>query len=110
MEKYGVFGKMIRRATLFLDTMQQVTLQFKKQDKEFKISVVYARCNAMERLELWEELESIVENVQFLWVIGGDFNVILNEEEKMGGLEFTINEAIDFASFISSNALSEELF
>ncbi|XP_049396567.1 uncharacterized protein LOC125860610 [Solanum stenotomum] len=96
--------------SLILDTVQQVTIQFKKNEKDFLISAVYARCNAMERLELWEELESIAENVRCPWVIGGDFNVILNEEERLGGLEFTINEAIDFASFISSNALSEVQF
>lgn len=31
----------------------------------------------------------------------GDFNVILNEEEKLGALEFTQNEAIDFAHCIN---------
>ncbi|WMV18188.1 hypothetical protein MTR67_011573 [Solanum verrucosum] len=96
--------------SLILDTVQQVTIQFKKNEKDFLISAVYARCNAMERLELWEELESIAENVRCPWVIGGDFNVILNEKEKLGGLEFTINEAIDFDSLISSNALSEVQF
>lgn len=35
--------------------------------------------------------------------------MILNEE-KLGGLDFTINEASDFASFITSNALSEVHF
>ncbi|XP_015169816.1 uncharacterized protein [Solanum tuberosum] len=92
---------------ILLDTIQQVTIQFKHNNKEFIISVVYARCNALKRLELWEELESIAERVQYPWIIGGDFNVILNEEEKLGGLEFSPNEAIDFAAFISSGALSE---
>ncbi|KAH0696829.1 hypothetical protein KY289_014311 [Solanum tuberosum] len=95
---------------IVLDTVQQVTFQFKKNDKEFMILAVYARCNAVERLELWEELDSIEEHVQCPWIIGGDFNVILDEKEKVGGLDFTINEAIDFASFISRNALSEVHF
>lgn len=34
------------------DTLQQLTFQLKKNDKEFKIFVVYARRLAMERLEL----------------------------------------------------------
>ncbi|KAK4738194.1 hypothetical protein R3W88_001891 [Solanum pinnatisectum] len=93
--------------SIILDTMQQLTIQFTKNDKEFMISAVYARCNPLERLELWEELENITENVQCPWIIGGDFSVILSEEEKLGGLDFTLNEAIDFASFISSCALSE---
>ncbi|KAH0679394.1 hypothetical protein KY284_020479 [Solanum tuberosum] len=96
--------------SIILDTVQQVSIQFRKNDKEFIISAVYARCNALERLELWEELDSIAERVQCPWVIGGDFNMILKKEEKLGGLEFTHNEAMDFAAFISSCALSEMHF
>lgn len=39
--------------------------------------------------------------------MGGDFNVILNEEEKLGGLEFTQQEAINFAHCISYSGLSK---
>ncbi|XP_015054917.1 uncharacterized protein LOC107001349 [Solanum pennellii] len=90
-----------------LDTVQQVTIKFKIDIKFLLISVVYARCNALERLELWEELERINDRDRCPWIIGGDFNVILNEEEKLGGLPFTQHEAIDFASFICMCALSE---
>ncbi|KAH0714422.1 hypothetical protein KY284_007327 [Solanum tuberosum] len=90
-----------------LDIVQQVTIRFKIDSKFFLISVVYARCNALERLELWEELDSIIDRDRWPWIIGGDFNVILNEEEKLGGLPFTQHEAIDFASFICMCALSE---
>ncbi|KAH0661803.1 hypothetical protein KY284_026734 [Solanum tuberosum] len=108
--KIWCFWKDDWEGSIILDTVQHVTIQFKKNDKEFLISAVYVRCNTMERLELWEELESIATNARCTWVIGGDFNVIISEEEKVGGLEFTLNEAIDFASFISSNALSEVPF
>ena len=64
-------------------------MQFSKNNKSVIISSVYARCNATERLELWDDLESLVDREQCPWIIGGDFNVILNEEEKLGGLQFT---------------------
>ncbi|KAK4706689.1 hypothetical protein R3W88_033755 [Solanum pinnatisectum] len=105
--KIWYFWKDEWMGSILLDTIQQVTIQFKHNNKKFIISVVYARCNALERLELWEKLESIAERVQCPWIIRGDFNVILNKEEKLGGLEFSPNEAIDFAAFISSDALSE---
>lgn len=38
-------------------------------------------------------------------MVGGDFNVILNEEEKQGGLPFTNVEAQDFATFVANYAL-----
>lgn len=50
----------------------------------------------MERLELWEELQSIIPDGDIPWIIGGDFNVILNEDEKLGGLTFDQQEALDF--------------
>lgn len=39
--------------------------------------------------------------------MGGDFNVILHEEEKMGGLTFTQQEEVDFAQCINNCALTE---
>lgn len=39
-----------------------------------------------------------------------DFNVILNEEEKLGGIAFEQQKAMDFALFINSYALSEVSF
>lgn len=43
-------------------------------------------------------------------MVGGDFIVILNEEEKLGGLEFIQMEAIEFAQCINACALSEVNF
>lgn len=39
--------------------------------------------------------------------LGGDFSVILSEEEKLGGLDYTVQESIDFAQCISACALTE---
>lgn len=47
--------------------------------------------------------------VDIPWIVGGDFNVILNEEEKMGGL-FEQQEAIDFALCINNCSLIEPKF
>lgn len=55
------------------------------------------------------ELENIeVGNAP--WMVGGDFNDILNKEEKLGGLEFTQMEAVDFAQCISNCGLNEVHF
>lgn len=45
--------------------------------------------------------------MQEMWLVGGDFNVILTEEEKQGGLPFTNAEAQDFATCIATCALTE---
>lgn len=75
----------------------------------FYISSIYTRCSTVERLDLWEELKSI--NIQNLpRTIGGNFNVILNKEEKLGGLEFTQMKVLDFVQCINNCALSEIKF
>lgn len=44
------------------------------------------------------------------WMVGDDLNVILNGEEKLGGLEFTQMELIEFAQCINACILSEVKF
>lgn len=85
-------------------SQQQITLQFvhSVNRKELWITSIYARCNTLERLELWEELEEISKEVHQTWIVGGDFNVILNKEEKLGGLDVTFDEIIDFAKCVNN--------
>lgn len=61
------------------------------------ITVVYGRCSAIERLELWEELEWIADRLHIPWLVRVDFNVIINEAEKLGGLPVSQMETSDFA-------------
>ncbi|KAH0693413.1 hypothetical protein KY285_020510 [Solanum tuberosum] len=83
------------------DNVQQLTVKLTKGNVECLITSVYARCDALERLELWEGLEEILANLIMPWLVGGDFNVIRNAEEKEGGLEFSPNEAFDFEHCIN---------
>ncbi|KAH0776702.1 hypothetical protein KY290_008113 [Solanum tuberosum] len=63
------------------DTIQQLTINFKLRStsERFKVTTVYARCSALERLELWEDLEDIASNNTIPWIVGGDFDAILDE-------------------------------
>ena len=68
---------------------------------------MYERCNALDKLELWEKLEELAWSQQCAYVVGGYFNVTLNEEEKLGGLALTHNEALEFASCFNACELTE---
>lgn len=48
-------------------------------------------------MELWEKIEVLPETSSIPWLVGGDFNVILNDDEKLGGLLVTQVETTDFA-------------
>ncbi|XP_015077714.1 uncharacterized protein LOC107021542 [Solanum pennellii] len=58
-------------------------------------------------MELREELEELSEGSSNPWILGGNFNVILYAEEKLGGLPFTHSEVADFAHCVSNSALVE---
>jgi len=89
------------------DTHQQITLKFLFHNKPFYITSVYSRCTETDRMELWEEIEELASGNSDPWIVGGDFNVILNAEEKLGGLPFTHSEAADFAHCVNNSALVE---
>lgn len=44
------------------------------------------------------------------WIIGGDFNVVLNSEENLGGLPVIDADTDDFRSFIESCDLDQMNF
>ncbi|XP_070034913.1 uncharacterized protein [Nicotiana tomentosiformis] len=66
------------------------------------MTVVYAKCSSLERLELWDNLYYLASDMELLWVVGRDFNVILNEEEKIGGLPVYPPEFEDYALYVNS--------
>ncbi|KAL6551326.1 hypothetical protein OROMI_021814 [Orobanche minor] len=50
----------------------------------FFLTVVYGRNTKIQRRDLWDDLLSVSQN-QVPWMVGGDFNIILQPEEKKGG-------------------------
>lgn len=48
----------------YKDTIQELTISYKLRDTgdKFKVTTIYARCNALERLELWDDLQDITCN------------------------------------------------
>lgn len=72
------------------DTIQQLTMNFKIREtqKRFAVTAVYARCSAIERLELWEDLKCMTYQ-SCPWLVEGDFNTIMDDSKKLGGLSVT---------------------
>lgn len=65
-------------------------------------SFVYAKCDVFQRQTLWEEIGLISNGMDFSWMISGDFNFVINGEEKIGGLPVVKAEAKDFKTMIES--------
>lgn len=97
--KIWVFWRGYWDGEVLSDTIQQLTIKFTNlvTHATIVIIVMYCRCSVIERLELWEDLEWIAENTSIPWVIGGDFNAILDNLEKLRELPVTQIETTDFA-------------
>lgn len=63
-----------------LNTVQQLTLKFfdTEEQKESMLTLVYAKCDHNDRIELWDSLYYLASDMTIPWMIGGDFNVIWN--------------------------------
>ncbi|XP_070004780.1 uncharacterized protein [Nicotiana sylvestris] len=72
------------------------------------MTFVYAKCSALERLELWDHLYYLASDMKLPWLVEGGFNVILHEDEKIGGLPVHPPEYEDFAFCVNSYGLFEQ--
>ncbi|XP_070031978.1 uncharacterized protein [Nicotiana tomentosiformis] len=62
----------------------------------------------MESLELWDHFYYLASDMELPWLLGGDFNVVLHEDEKIGGLPVHPPEYEDFAFYENSCSLFEQ--
>lgn len=77
---------------------------------EVLVLVVYTKCTQVERLQLWESMGDMAMNTNIPWVMRGDFNVICNEGEKMGGRAVTEAEVRDFNHCLNDCNLEDQGF
>lgn len=102
--KIWVFTNHGFEATVVSNTDQQITLKVQNQSSvcSFFVSPVYAKCDREQRIDLWGEIYSLASAMNCPWLVGGDFNVVLNGKEKIGGLPVTAVDCDDFRSCIES--------
>ncbi|WMV09687.1 hypothetical protein MTR67_003072 [Solanum verrucosum] len=77
---------------------------------EVLVLVVYTKCTQVERLQLRESMGDMAMTTNIPWVIKGDFNVICNEGEKIGGRAVTEAEVRDFNHCLNDCNLEDQGF
>ncbi|XP_071923162.1 uncharacterized protein [Coffea arabica] len=68
------------------------------------VSFVHASCSLEERQTLWQALLTNKPN-SLPWCVCGDFNVIMEPQEKRGGQPFGINKGRELLSFMEEAAV-----
>lgn len=71
------------------------------------MTVVYTSPQPGPRIKLWEELCQFGANINHPWCLAGDFNVVLHEREKIGGVPFIYQHIIPFADCIDTCKLMD---
>ncbi|KAH0642539.1 hypothetical protein KY290_034120 [Solanum tuberosum] len=99
-----LFWKGNHQTMIVANTDQQITIKkfYSPANYDLYVTIVYAKCTSGERHELWTDLNKVHNTIPGPWYIGGDFNVILDPEEKMGGKTHKMRDSLDFSSFMDA--------
>lgn len=87
--------------TLVSNRTVHAMLSFNNTIQPFMLSAVYNYAQPSRHSQVWNELVQISANYSGKWVVLGDFNCILNEEEKKGGIRTAISKMLRFRDCIA---------
>ncbi|XP_019241599.1 PREDICTED: uncharacterized protein LOC109221581 [Nicotiana attenuata] len=107
--KIWVFVDEDHGVDVLINSEQQITMKLTNMDTQnsYIITIVYAKCDPIERIELWDNMYYLARDMTSPWLVAGDFNVILDEEEKFGGLPVSLNEVADFRHCVNTCNLTD---
>ncbi|XP_070039273.1 uncharacterized protein [Nicotiana tomentosiformis] len=88
---------------------QQITIKLNNNSNNYGIFVtsVYAKCTILERSDLWYSLKGMCHSIDGPWCIEGDFNVITDSEEKLGGKTHRIYKSLKFINCMDNCGVTD---
>ncbi|XP_075077133.1 uncharacterized protein LOC107800146 [Nicotiana tabacum] len=71
--------------TVIFDMEQRMTLRLvdSNSQQEVILTLVYAKCDAIQRIKMWDTLYALASDMVTPWIVGDDFNVV----SSLGGME-----------------------
>ncbi|XP_027158364.1 uncharacterized protein LOC113759985 [Coffea eugenioides] len=75
---------------------QLVDMEISSPGGSFFFSAVYARCTGVARRPLWSAMERLASSRQGSWMVAGDFNIITEASERLGGAAPNTRHMEDF--------------
>lgn len=83
-----------------------LAVKHRASGKVFLVTMVYGLNEQKDRVELWNQIFNIATISSIPWIIGGDFNNILNLEDRIGS-PCTLNEVENFRECLRNNDLTD---
>ncbi|XP_075083529.1 uncharacterized protein LOC107784422 [Nicotiana tabacum] len=76
----------------------------------FWITIVYAKTNTRRRKNLWKSINNTSNHINGPWSIGGDFNVIMDANEKKGGRIYRLSKIMDFIKCMKDCGMADSSY
>ncbi|KAI9096746.1 hypothetical protein K1719_025925 [Acacia pycnantha] len=74
-------------------------------NSKFLFTTIYGSPQSQYRKFLWQDLDQIAANLSFPWLLAGDFNAIVNLDERQGGSSRRAHGCSLLNNFLHSNGL-----
>ena len=83
-------------------TKQEIhaTVKVHSSNLTWLLSVIYASPRLAERRILWENLKTVAHLHNLPWLMLGDFNEVLCDDDKFGGNHVNLNRALEFKDYL----------
>ncbi|KAI9093888.1 hypothetical protein K1719_026886 [Acacia pycnantha] len=82
-------------------------VSWNSQYSKFLFTAVYGSPQAQYRKYLWQDVSLLNSNLSSPWLLAGDFNAILNHDERQGGSTHRADGCSLFNNFVNSNGLMD---
>ncbi|KAF5475816.1 hypothetical protein F2P56_007582 [Juglans regia] len=82
---------------------QMITGWVRNGVENFLVTFVFAKCNPVERRGLWDSLKATC--IEGPWLVVGDFNIIRDDQERVGGNPRPLNSMAEFNECLDSCGL-----
>ncbi|XP_074300097.1 uncharacterized protein LOC141631307 [Silene latifolia] len=79
----------------------------KGNNKKFWVTMVYGFNKSQERISLWNNLQACEGLVQGPWIVCGDFNSVIDVNERIGGADVTWSEMAPMKEMMAQRQFGE---
>nr|XP_019067280.1 uncharacterized protein LOC109119268 [Solanum lycopersicum] len=106
-DKIWVFWNSDIDCNILDEDEQQITCDMKHNELQYQFTstFIYAKCKDYLRRPLWDKMRHHASIITNPWCAVGDYNVISDVDEKLGGLPYNMRKSMDFIAVIEACGL-----